>query len=69
MDPETEPEAHSADLSRPSVRAALALLAAGRGAYRWMIKAAETVAGLCIIAYLIGLGWLQSRPPRKGHRR
>jgi hypothetical protein len=69
VDPETRPEAHSADLSRPSVRVSLALLAAARGAYNLAVKAAYTVAGLGIIAYLIALGWAQSRPPRKARRR
>lgn len=69
MDPETDPEAHSADLSRLSVRAGLGLLAAGRGVYRGAVAAGETVVGLCIVGYLIGLGWLQSRPPRRERRR
>lgn len=69
MDPDNDPEAHSADMSRLSVKAGLGLLAAGRGIYRWTVKAGETAVGLCIIAYLIGLGWVQNRPPCKERRR
>jgi len=67
--PRNDPEAHSADLGRPSVRAALGALAAARGAYAAVVKAVETLVGFCIVGYLILVVWAQGRPRRRTHRR
>lgn len=56
MDPETDPEAYSADLSRPSVRAALAALALFRLAVDGIVSLAENVAGLCVLGWLLAHG-------------
>jgi hypothetical protein len=56
VDTETDPEAYSADLSRPSVKATLAVLGVFRLAVAGIGALAEYIAGLAIVGWLLAHG-------------
>lgn len=47
---------HTADTTRPGVRAGLGALAAARMVYDAGVAVVETAGGLCIVGYLIAIG-------------